>query len=148
MCCWIVGSRAKVIWRTARERDFLITTGLKSNRSLRIEDEAEPKGWRWQPLCEYAASLTAEQYVVKTWPCQSSQRQVYVHVITTQVRKLYRCQVVIVRESLDAPLSQASYWASSDLEADVDTLLLHMTTRWDVEVLFGDTKELLGLDHY
>ena len=23
-----------------------------------------------------------------------------------------------------------------------------MTTRWDVEVLFGDTKELLGLDHY
>ena len=72
MCCWIVGSRAKVIWRTARERDFLITTGLKSNRSLRIEDEAEPKGWRWQPLSEYAASLTAEQYVVKTWPCQSS----------------------------------------------------------------------------
>lgn len=38
--------------------------------------------------------------------------------------------------------------ASSDLEADVPTLLTHIATRWDIEVLFADTKELLGLDHY
>jgi hypothetical protein len=55
---------------------------------------------------------------------------------------------VIARESLDAPLSQASYWASSDLEADVETLLTHITSQWNVEVFFEDGKELLGLDQY
>jgi len=73
---------------------------------------------------------------------------VYVHVVTTRVRKLYCCQVVIVRQSLDAPLSQARYWASSDLEADPATLLMHIAARWDIEVLFGDGKEELGLDQY
>jgi hypothetical protein len=72
----------------------------------------------------------------------------YVHVLTTSVRKLYRCQIVIVRHSLDAPLSQARFWASSDLEGDAQTLLAHIAARWDIEVLFGDGKEELGLDQY
>lgn len=70
------------------------------------------------------------------------------HVVTTRVRKLYQCQVVIVRQSLSAPLSQTRYWASSDLQADLPTLLTHITARWKIEVLFGDGKEELGLDHY
>lgn len=37
---------------------------------------------------------------------EASERLTYVHVVTSSVRKLYRCQVVIVRHSLDAPLSQ------------------------------------------
>jgi hypothetical protein len=69
-----------------------------------------------------------------------------VHVVSTRVRKLYCCQVVIVRQSLDAPLSQARSWASSDLEADPETLLTPIAARWDIEVLFGDGKEELGLD--
>ena len=72
----------------------------------------------------------------------------YVHVVTTRVRKLYLCQVVIVRQSLDAPLSQARYWASSDLEATPEMLLIHIAARWDIEVLFGDGKEELGWDQY
>ncbi len=72
----------------------------------------------------------------------------YVHVVNTRVRKLYCCQVLIVRQSLDAPLSQARYWASSDLEADPPTLLIHIATRWDIEVLKGSGKEELGLDQY
>ncbi len=72
----------------------------------------------------------------------------YVHVVTTRVRKLYLCQVVIVRQSLDAPLSQARYWASSDLEATPETLLIHIAARWDIEVLFGDGKQELGWDQY
>ncbi len=72
----------------------------------------------------------------------------YVHVVSTRVRKLYCCQVVIVRQSLDAPLSQARYWASSDLQASPETLLLHIAARWDIEVLFGDGKEELGWDQY
>jgi len=72
----------------------------------------------------------------------------YVHIVTTSVRKLYRCQVVIVRHSLSAPLSQARYWASSDLEAETEALLAHLSARWDIEILFADGKEELGLDQY
>jgi hypothetical protein len=32
----------------ARERGFHITSGLKSNRWLRVEDPTAPQGWRWQ----------------------------------------------------------------------------------------------------
>lgn len=137
---------AKCLWHAARERGFEITTGLKSNRWLRVEAPTEPRGWRWQRLWDYAASLDNSAYVERTWP--RGGKTVYVHVVTTQVRKLYRCQVVIVRQTLDAPLAQTRYWASSDLEADVHTLLGHLVARWDIEVLFGDGKEELGLDHY
>src|SRR6266849_501402 len=102
---------AKCLWRAARERDFLITTGLKSNRWLRIPDETTPVGWRWQKLSDYLASLTEQDFVQMPWP--RGGKKVYVHVLTTSVRKLYRCQILIVRHSLDAPLSQARYWARS-----------------------------------
>jgi SRSO17 transposase len=137
---------AKVLWKTARERGFLITTGLKSNRWLRVEDPTEEQGWRWQRVSDYTAQLQESSYQQVKWP--NSEKEVYVHVVTTRVRKLYQCQVVIVRQSLDAPLSQARSWASSDLEADLSTLLTHIATRWKIEVLFGDGKEELGLDHY
>ncbi|TMD66906.1 MAG: hypothetical protein E6I91_08305 [Chloroflexi bacterium] len=136
---------AKCLWHAARERDFLITTGLKSNRWLRVPDESAPVGWRWQKLSDYLADLTEQDDVPLPWP--RSGKMVYVHVVNTSVRKLYRCQVILVRHSLDAPLSQARYWASSDLEADPETLLTHISARWDIEVLFGDSKEELGLDH-
>jgi hypothetical protein len=137
---------AKCLWRAARERDFLITTGLKSNRWLRVADETVPNGWRWQQLSDYVAELSETDYVQMQWP--RGGKTVFVHVISTSVRKLYRCQVVIVRQALSAPLSQARYWASSDLQADLQTLLAHLAARWDIEVLFGDSKEELGVDHY
>lgn len=139
---------AKRIWRAARHRGFLITSGLKSNRSLRVPDAPLPCGWRWQTLRAYAAGLQAADYQAVLWPSQGEQRTVFVHVIATRVRKLYRCQVVIVRESLTAPLSEVRFWASSDLTADLSTLVGHIAARWAIEVLFGDAKELLGLDHY
>jgi hypothetical protein len=137
---------AKVLWRAARERGFLITTGLKSNRWLRVADETVPQGWRWQQLSDYVAGLSQSDYVQLPWP--RGGKMVYVHVVSTSIRKLYRCQVVIVRQSLDAPLAQARFWGSSDVHADAQTLLVHIAARWDIEVLFGDGKEELGLDHY
>ena len=137
---------AKVLWKAARARDFLITTGLKCNRWLRVEDSTEEQGWRWQRVSDYTAQLQESDYQRVKWP--GSTQEVYVHVVTTRVRKLYQCQVVIVRQSLSAPLSQTRYWASSDLEADLPTLLMHIATRWKIEVLFADGKEELGLDHY
>ena len=137
---------AKRLWRAARERGFLITSGLKSNRWLRVEDPSAPQGWRWQRLSDYTAQLSASDYIQLKWP--KGDDDVYVHVVTTRVRKLYSCQVVIVRLSLDAPVSQARYWASSDLEASPQMLLAHIAARWDIEVLFADGKEELGLDQY
>jgi len=137
---------AKVHGPAARERGFLITTGLKSNRWLRVEDPTAPAGWAWQQLSDYTAKLSASDYVRIKWP--KGDDEVYVHVITTRVRKLYRGLVVIVRQSLAAPLSQARDFASSDLQADLSTLLVHIATRWDSEVLFGDSKEELGVDQY
>jgi hypothetical protein len=137
---------AKCLWKAARQRGFAITTGMKSNRWLRIADPNEPRGWRWQRLSDYVASLDKSAYVEHTWP--RSGKTVFVHVVRTQGRTLYGCQVVIVRQSLDAPLAQVRFFASSDLEADAQTLLRHIAARWDIEVLFGDGKEELGLDHY
>ena len=140
---------SKRLWKAARGQDFLITTGLKKNRALRLEDPRVPHSWRWERLDVYLAGLNASDYQHVPWPSQAEEpRLVYVHVISTRVRTLYRCQVVMVRESLTAPLAEARYWASSDLEADLLTLLQHLATRWAVEVLFADTKELLGLDQY
>ncbi len=143
---------AKRLWKAARDRDFLITTGLKANRSLRVSDPDGERGWRWQQLSDYAAGLTAEDFTLMEWPRQGDNpdepRQVYVHVVQTRVRSLYRCQLVIARPALDAPASATRYWASSDLDADPATLLGHIAARWDVEVFFSDTKDLRGLDQY
>ncbi len=136
----------KRIWRAARDRGFLITSGLKSNRCLWVTDAQGAE--RWMRLDEYAAQLLPEQYQKMTWPSQEEPRTVYVHVVRTRVRKLYACQVVITRFALDCPLKAVRYWASSDLDADAPVLLHYMATRGDIEVLFSDAKDLLGLDHY
>lgn len=120
---------AQAVWRAARERQFLITSGLKANRSLRVP-AAAPRGWRWQRLDAYAAALTATAYIACHWPGQGGGRTVYVHVVQTRVRKLYRCQVVMVREARTAPLSQARDWAASDLAADPAMLVGHIAARW------------------
>lgn len=139
----------KRIWKTARDRGFLITSGLKCNRSLRIEDENGDKGWRWQRIDEYADSLFPEDWERVLWPSQQGKRWVYVHVVQTRIKKLYRCQLVITRGKLDGDDEEKTfYWASSDLEADTEVLIKHIAARWDIEVLFADTKEILGLDRY
>lgn len=126
-----------------RERGFLITCGIRSNRWLRVADPDSPQGWRWMRLSDYARQLTAADFTSVDWP--RGDRQVYVHVVDTRIRKLYRCQLICIREKLDG---KTKFWVSSDLEAAVATLLEHIAQRWDIEVLFADVKELLGIDQY
>lgn len=140
---------AKRIWKAARERGFTITTGLRSNRAIRSADPDAKHGWRWVDLASYAASLSEADYQAVVWPHQDgSGRTVWVHGVTTIVRNLYRAQVLVVRDTLDGPASEVRFWATSDIRADVTTVIAHLAARWDIEVLFADTKELLGLDHY
>lgn len=53
---------AKCLWHAAREQDFLITTGMKSNRWLRVPDDTVAQGWRWQKVSEYAAGLREQDF--------------------------------------------------------------------------------------
>src|SRR5712691_8182914 len=50
---------AKCHGLAARERDFVITTGIKSNRWLAIADPTAPQGLRWQRLSDSTAQLKA-----------------------------------------------------------------------------------------
>lgn len=140
---------AKRIWQAARERGFAITTGLKGNRLMRIRDKGARGGWQWLSLDAYAKRLKDEDYQEVVWPRQDgSGRSVLVHVVATAVQKLGRVQVIVVREKRDEGWSEPRFWASSEMKADAQTLINHLATRWDIEVLFADAKELLGLDQY
>lgn len=134
---------AKKLWRVVRERGFLITCGIRSNRWLRVDDPHTQKGWRWMQLSDYGRQLTADDFTLLDWP--RGDGQVYVHVVDTCIKKLYRCQLICIREKLDG---KTKFWVSSDLEADLPQLLAHMAQRWEIEVLFADVKELLGIDQY
>lgn len=129
---------AKAIWKAARERGFLITTGLTCNRSLRIEDASQPAGWQWQRLDAYATSLSAEEYTQRCWPRDEEAEPIFVHVVSTRIRKRSVCQVIIVHRSLSDPISQTRYWASSDRCASVQEMVEQISARWDIDVLFAD----------
>jgi DDE superfamily endonuclease len=140
----------KPIWKAARDREFKITTGIRRNRWLRVSCEITsdtPKGWKWQRLDDYAASLSEDAYQQCYCP-RNPKQKVWVHVVDTRVRKLYRCQMIILRKNLNDPLSAARFWVTSDLEADAQTCLNVISIRWDIEVFFEDMKELLGIDQY
>jgi hypothetical protein len=140
---------AKAIWKTARERGFDITSGLKGNRLVRIRDKGCRGGWQWLSLDAYASRLKDEDYTEVIWPRQDGEgRTVYVYAATKTIQKLGRVQLLIVREKRDGMLTAPRFWASSDMKADAKALIAHVAARWDIEVLFADTKELLGLDHY
>ena len=140
----------KKLWKAALDREFEITTGIRSNRWLRVSCEVTPntpKGWKWQRLDEYAAALPESAYQECFHP-RNPKKKVWVHVVDTRVKKLYRCQIIIIRKSLKDPLSRARFWVTSDLKADAQTCLNVISIRWDIEVFFEDMKELLGIDQY
>jgi SRSO17 transposase len=140
----------KKLWKAALDRNFKITTGIRSNRWLRVSCEVTsntPRGWKWQQLDEYAASLPESAYQECVAP-RNQKKKVYVHVVDTRIRKLYRCKLIIIRKSLKDPISAARFWVTSDLKADAQTCINVISNRWDIEVFFEDMKELLGIDQY
>jgi hypothetical protein len=134
------------LWKVAQARGFDFSGGLKGNRKLRRQT---PDGTRsWQPLSEYAAELSADQFQAVTWPAQAGGRTVYVHCVRTLVHHLGACQVVIVREKPDGSAGHTRYFATTLLDANPQTIVNVLAVRWDIETLFEDWKELFGADHY
>lgn len=144
---WYNGKR---LWKTALDRGFQITTGIRCNRWLRVSCEITPdtpKGWKWQRLDDYASSLPESAYQECSSP-RDPKKKVWAHVVGTRVRKLYRCQILIIRKNLKDPISAARFWVTSDLKTDAQTCLNVISIRWEIEVFFADTKDLLGIDQY
>lgn len=135
----------KRIWQVCRQLDYLITSGLRGNRRLRIDDPESDRGWSWLRLDDYDAERTADDFRPLPYPSMSGNETVYVHIVSTRVKKLYRCQLILIRRSLDG---EARFWASSDLQASPEELLQHISARWTIETLFEDTKSRLGLEQY
>jgi hypothetical protein len=130
-------SCATGLWRAARDRDVLITTGLTITRWLRITDDTARH--------TDGAGRGCARLWYASWP--RGGKMVSVHVVNTRGRTRFCCQVVIVRQSLSALLSQARSCASSDLDAKTYTLRAHLSARWDRDVLTATGKEERGLDH-
>ena len=135
----------KRIWKVCRQLGYLITTGLRCNRRLRIDDPESDRGWSWLRLDDYDAERTVDDFMPLSYPSMSGNETVYVHIVSTRIKKLYRCQLILIRRSLDG---EARFWASSDLKASPEELLQHISARWTIETLFEDTKSRLGLEQY
>src|SRR5260370_41510838 len=82
-----------------------LAAGRRSHVSPRLA-EAEARA-------DYTAQLSPSDYRQLKWP--KGEDSVYVHAVSTPLRKLYCCPAVIVRPSLDAPIPQARSLASRDL---------------------------------
>jgi hypothetical protein len=132
------------VWLAALRRGFLITGGLRVNRRLRLPDPQRPGCQRKVRLGSYIAELKPQDFVMVPW----RGRLRAVHLVRSFVYKLGACQVLVVKETPEAPPETARCWATSDLEADVATVAFYASQRWDIETWIEDAKGLLGLDHY
>jgi hypothetical protein len=143
MDCWYMARR---ICRTARQRGWDVTGGLRCNRAMRL---IEPDGTRrWLRVDEYAASLAAEDFEPVIWPTEEDKKVVYVHLVKTWVRKFGPCQVLIVKLGSNDEPKHTRYWATTRLDDSLEQVVGHVAQRWTIEVLFADFKELMGSDHY
>ncbi len=134
------------VCRGARRRGWDVSGGLKSNGKVRLQDA---EGNRvWVSLAEYAARLDRTSLLETRWPGKEEGRPVYVHAARLRVKGLGVRQVLVVLPEREAPVSQARYFASTLCEATVAEVLLVLSYRWTVEVLFEDYKDLMGSDEY
>lgn len=131
------------LWQAALARGFRTTGGLRANRRLRLPDPEHPGQARQVRLSAYVAGLGPADFVRVPW----RGRPVAAHLVRTFVSQLGACQVLVIKETPDAPPGTARCWASSDLGADVATVARHAALRWEVETSIQEGKELLGLDH-
>jgi hypothetical protein len=136
----------QAVWRATRQRNWDLTGGLKSNRQVR---QTLPGGQRvWLKVTAYAADLTADAFQPVIWPNQEGGQQVYGHLLRTRVKKLGACQLLVVKFTPDAPVSQYRYWVTSRLDDILAEVVAAVATRWTIETLFADRKELMGSDQY
>jgi hypothetical protein len=102
----------------------------------------------WLKLADYAAQLKPEDWQAAVWPSQAGGRPVYVHTVSTWIRKLGPTLLLITCYDPNNPAKSIRYWGSTMLEAEAQTVINCLAVRWWIETLFEDDKDLLGADHY
>jgi hypothetical protein len=137
----------KDMWKAVRKRQWDLTGGLKANHKLRVLDPTTGER-SWMRLDEFAEGLSAEPFEPILWPSQEGDQRVWACMIGTRVKKLGVCQVLIVRPTADAPVSQTRFYITTRLEDTLEQVVDAMAKRWTVETLFADFKELMGSDQY
>jgi hypothetical protein len=128
--------------RVAQKRGWEFSGGLKSNRMMRLK---QPE---WVKLLLYAAGLARDAWVEVTWPSAAGGQKVYVHLVSTWIRKLGPTLLLITCHDLDEPLKSVRYWSSTVRDLDAQGLVDILAIRWEVETFFEYEKDLLGSDHY
>jgi hypothetical protein len=141
---WYVNKR---MWKAVKLRHWDLTGGLKANHKLRVLDPSTGEGM-WMRLDDFAEGLCAEPFEPVVWPSQEGDQRVWAHLIRTRIKKLGVCQVLIVRPTADAPVSQTRFYITTRLEDTLEQVVEAMAKRWTVETLFADFKELMGSDQY
>ncbi len=141
---WYVNKR---MWKAVRKRQWDLSGGLKANHKLRVLDPLTG-GWRWLRLDDFAETLGAEPFQPVLWPSQEGEQRVWAYLLHTRIKKLGACQVLIVRPTADAPVSQTRFYLTTRLEDTLEQVVGTLAVRWTVETLFEDFKELMGSDQY
>jgi len=136
----------KRLRKAARQRNWDLSGGLKSNRVLRL---ISPDGAReWLPLATYAAQLDKNAWQEVTWPSDQGGQQMYAHLIQTWIRKLGPTLVLITCHDPVEPLKSVRYWGSTRLDLTPQALVDILAERWQIETFFEYAKDLLGSDEY
>lgn len=136
----------KRVRKAARQRDWQLSGGLKSNRVLRLM--AADGTREWLSLAEYATRLQPEDWQEVTWPSQQEGQPLYAHLVVTWIRKFGPTLLLITCHDLDTPHKSLRYWGSSQLDLDAQGLVDILAIRWQIEPFFEYEKDLLGSDQY
>ena len=134
------------IRRSAQQRGWEVSGGLKSNRWMRLISETGQR--QWFKLSVYAASLRREDWQEVIWPSAQGGQKMYAHLVQTWVRKLGPTTLLITCHDLDQPLKSVRYWGSTLLNVEAQELVDVLAIRWEIETFFEYDKDLLGSDHY
>jgi len=136
----------KQVRRAAQTRDWDVSGGLKSNRTMRLITADGSR--EWPSLSQYAARLDADDWQEVIWPSDQGGQTMYAHLISTWIRKLGPTLLLITCHSLDEPLKTVRYWGSTVMNLDAQALVDVLAKRWEIETFFEYDKDLLGSDHY
>jgi hypothetical protein len=136
----------KRVRKAAKELNWDLSGGLKSNRVMRLMAVAGKR--EWLKLSEYAVRLVREDWQEVTWPSEQGGQKMYAHLVSTWVRKLGPTLMLITCHNLDEPLKSVRYWGSTVLELDAQALVDILAVRWQIETFFEYAKDLLGSDDY
>ena len=90
----------------------------------------------------YAEDLNPEQFLA----AELKGKTYYLHSFVGRVAKLGKVKIVVVKEGLTKPA--VAFIAATELSLSEEEILSSYLLRWEAEVYFGDSKELLGFDHY